>query len=132
MNPTYITFLLYLIVLLAIGITTYRMTNTMSDYILGGRRLGSWVTAFSASASDFSGWLLLGLPGAAYAAGFGQWSLWLAVGLAIGAMFNWRFVAKRLRVYTQFSKDSITLPEFLKTVLGIVRIYCVSSRPYLF
>ncbi|MFC0014766.1 MULTISPECIES: sodium/proline symporter PutP [Allobacillus] len=114
MNPTYITFLLYLVVLLAIGITTYRMTNTMSDYILGGRRLGSWVTAFSASASDFSGWLLLGLPGAAYAAGFGQWSLWLAVGLAIGAMFNWRFVAKRLRVYTQFSKDSITLPEFFE------------------
>ena len=114
MNPTYVTFILYLVVLLAIGITTYRMTNTMSDYILGGRRLGSWVTAFSASASDFSGWLLLGLPGAAYAAGFGQWSLWIAVGLAIGAMFNWRYVAKRLRVYTQFSNDSITLPEFFE------------------
>ncbi|WP_188206112.1 sodium/proline symporter PutP [Alkalibacillus aidingensis] len=114
MNPTYVTFILYLVVLLTIGVITYRMTNTLSDYILGGRRLNSWVAAFSAQASDFSGWLLLGLPGAAYAAGFGQWSLWIAVGLAIGALFNWQYVAKRLRVYTQYSNDSITLPEFLE------------------
>ncbi|WP_035512446.1 sodium/proline symporter PutP [Halalkalibacillus halophilus] len=113
-NATYVTFILYLVVLLTVGIITYRMTNTLSDYILGGRNLNSWVAAFSAQASDFSGWLLIGLPGAAYAAGFGQWSLWIAVGLAIGAMFNWQYVAKRLRVYTQFSQDSITLPEFLE------------------
>ncbi|PKR78943.1 sodium/proline symporter PutP [Halalkalibacillus sediminis] len=114
MNPTYITFILYLVVLLVIGIITYRMTNTLSDYVLGGRKLNSWVAAFSAQASDFSGWLLLGLPGAAYAAGMGQWSLWIAIGLAVGAMFNWQYVARRLRVYTQFSNDSITLPEFFE------------------
>ncbi|WP_077624643.1 sodium/proline symporter PutP [Sediminibacillus massiliensis] len=114
MNATLITFIVYLAVMITIGIITYRMTNTLSDYVLGGRRLNSWVTAFSAAASDFSGWLLIGLPGAAYAAGFGQWSLWIAVGLAIGAMINWQYVAKRLRIYTEFSKDSITLPEFFE------------------
>lgn len=114
MNPTLITFIAYLIVMIVIGIATYRMTNTLSDYILGGRNLNSWVTAFSASASDFSGWLLIGLPGAAYATGLGQWSLWLAVGLAIGAMVNWQYVAKRLRIYTEYTNDSITLPQFFE------------------
>ncbi|MFC3041536.1 sodium/proline symporter PutP [Virgibacillus xinjiangensis] len=114
MNPTLITFAFYLIMMIAIGIITYRMTNTLSDYVLGGRRLGSWTAAFSASASDFSGWLLIGLPGAAYAAGLGQWSLWIAIGLAVGAMINWQYVAKRLRIYTAYSNDSITLPQFLE------------------
>lgn len=114
MNPITITFIIYLVVMIAIGFWTYRMTKTLSDYVLGGRSLNSWVTAFSASASDFSGWLLIGLPGAAYASGLGQWSLWLAVGLAIGAMVNWQYVAKRLRVYTEYTKDSITLPEFFE------------------
>ncbi|MCP8615436.1 sodium/proline symporter PutP [Salirhabdus salicampi] len=114
MNPTTVTFILYLVMLIVIGIITYRMTSTLSDYILGGRKLNSWVAAFSAQASDFSGWLLLGLPGAAYAAGLGQWSLWIAVGLAIGAMINWQYVAKRLRVYTEYSNNSITLPEFFE------------------
>ena len=114
MNPILITFIAYLAVLIVIGFWTYRMTNTLSDYILGGRRLNSWVTAFSASASDFSGWLLIGLPGAAYASGLGQWSLWLAVGLAIGAMINWQYVAKRLRIYTESANDSITLPQFFE------------------
>ncbi|WP_067727053.1 sodium/proline symporter PutP [Oceanobacillus damuensis] len=114
MNPTLITFIAYLILMITIGIITYRMTNTLSDYILGGRKLNSWVTAFSASASDFSGWLLIGLPGAAYAAGLGQWSLWIAVGLAVGAMINWQYVAKRLRVYTEYTNDSITLPQFFE------------------
>ncbi|MFC2947293.1 sodium/proline symporter PutP [Virgibacillus sediminis] len=114
MNPTMITFLFYLVIMIVIGIITYRMTNTLSDYVLGGRRLGSWTAAFSASASDFSGWLLIGLPGAAYAAGLGQWSLWIAIGLAVGAMINWQYVAKRLRIYTAYSNDSITLPQFLE------------------
>ncbi|QHS24213.1 sodium/proline symporter PutP [Virgibacillus sp. MSP4-1] len=113
-NPILITFVAYLALMLSIGIITYRRTNTLSDYVLGGRKLGSWVTAFSAAASDFSGWLLIGLPGAAYAAGFGQWSLWIAVGLAVGAAINWTYVAKRLRVYTEYSNDSITLPEFFE------------------
>ncbi|MFD1037052.1 sodium/proline symporter PutP [Virgibacillus byunsanensis] len=114
MDATMVTFILYLAVMITIGIITYRMTNTLSDYVLGGRKLNSWVTAFSASASDFSGWLLIGLPGAAYAAGFGTWSLWIAVGLAIGAMINWQYVAKRLRVYTEYADNSITLPEFFE------------------
>ncbi|MEC5422922.1 sodium/proline symporter PutP [Virgibacillus sp. C22-A2] len=114
MNPTLITFIGYLAVMITIGIITYRMTHTLSDYVLGGRKLNSWVTAFSASASDFSGWLLIGLPGAAYAAGLGTWSLWIAVGLAIGAMINWQYVAKRLRIYTEYSNDSITLPQFFE------------------
>lgn len=114
MNPTLITFIAYLVVMIVIGIVTYRMTNTLSDYILGGRNLNSWVTAFSASASDFSGWLLIGLPGAAYATGLGQWSLWLALGLAIGALINWQYVAKRLRIYTEYTNDSITLPQFFE------------------
>ncbi|GAA0436928.1 MAG: sodium/proline symporter PutP [Bacillota bacterium] len=114
MNPTILTFIVYLIVMILIGIVTYRMTNTLSDYVLGGRKLNSWVTAFSASASDFSGWLLIGLPGAAYAAGLGTWSLWIAVGLAIGAMINWQYVAKRLRIYTEYTNDSITLPQYFE------------------
>ncbi|GAB3068825.1 sodium/proline symporter PutP [Virgibacillus ainsalahensis] len=114
MNPTLVTFIAYLVVMITIGIITYRMTHTLSDYVLGGRRLNSWTTAFSASASDFSGWLLIGLPGAAYATGLGANSLWLAVGLAIGAMINWQYVAKRLRVYTAYSNDSITLPQFFE------------------
>ncbi|WP_077358446.1 sodium/proline symporter PutP [Virgibacillus halodenitrificans] len=114
MNPTLVTFIAYLIVMIAIGLITYRMTHTLSDYVLGGRKLNSWVTAFSAAASDFSGWLLIGLPGAAYAAGLGTWSLWIAVGLAIGAMINWQYVAKRLRIYTEYSNDSITLPQFFE------------------
>ncbi|MFA1821726.1 sodium/proline symporter PutP [Virgibacillus oceani] len=114
MTPTMITFIVYLAVMLTIGMITYRMTHTLSDYVLGGRKLNSWATAFSASASDFSGWLLIGLPGAAYAAGLGQWSLWIAVGLAIGAMINWQYVAKRLRVYTEYSNNSITLPQFFE------------------
>ncbi|WP_343327859.1 sodium/proline symporter PutP [Lentibacillus saliphilus] len=113
-EPVHITFIFYLFIMIAIGLTTFRMTNTLSDYVLGGRRLNSWVTAFSASASDFSGWLLIGLPGAAYAAGMGQWSLWIALGLAIGAVINWQYVAKRLRLYTEFAGDSITLPQFLE------------------
>lgn len=114
MEATYITFIVYLIMMMVIGIITYRMTNTMSDYILGGRKMNSWVTAFSAQASDFSGWLLLGLPGVAYASGMSEWSLFIAIGLAVGSAVNWHYVAKRLRNYTVYAKDSITISEFLE------------------
>ncbi|SDR11227.1 sodium/proline symporter [Virgibacillus subterraneus] len=109
---TLITFIVYLIGMLVIGIVMYRMTNDLSDYVLGGRSLGPGVAALSAGASDMSGWLLLGLPGAVYASGMG--SAWIAVGLAIGAYLNWQFVAKRLRIYTEVSNDSITVPDFLE------------------
>jgi sodium/proline symporter len=110
--PTLITFVVYLIGMLLIGFVAYRMTDNLSDYVLGGRRLGGGVAALSAGASDMSGWLLLGLPGAMYAAGMNQ--IWIAVGLSIGAYLNWQFVAKRLRVYTEVAKDSITVPDYLE------------------
>lgn len=114
MSPTYITFVFYLIGMLIVGVITYRMTNNLSDYVLGGRKLNSWVAALSAQASDMSGWLLLGLPGAAYASGMGLWSIWIAVGLAIGTMVNWQYVAKPLRRYTELAGESITISEFFE------------------
>jgi sodium/proline symporter len=98
--------------MLAIGIAAYRLTSNLSDYVLGGRRLGGSVAALSAGASDMSSWLLLGLPGAMYIGGMGE--IWIAVGLAIGAYLNWQFVAARLRKYTKVANDSITLPDFFE------------------
>lgn len=109
---TLITFIVYLIIMLIIGIVMYRRTNDLSDYVLGGRNLGPGVAALSAGASDMSGWLLLGLPGAIYVSGFGE--AWMAIGLSIGAYLNWYFVARRLRVYTEVSNNSITVPDFLE------------------
>ncbi|WP_099157690.1 sodium/proline symporter PutP [Virgibacillus ndiopensis] len=110
-----ITFLVYLVGMLVIGLIMYFRTKNLSDYVLGGRGLGPGVAALSAGASDMSGWLLLGLPGAIYTSGFGgAFGGWMAIGLAVGAYLNWQFVAKRLRVYTEVSNDSITLPDFLE------------------
>ncbi|TRM11579.1 sodium/proline symporter PutP [Lentibacillus cibarius] len=109
---TLITFIVYLIGMLVIGIIMYRMTNDLSDYVLGGRKLGPGVAALSAGASDMSGWLLLGLPGAIYASGLAE--AWMAIGLSTGAYLNWQFVAKRLRVYTEVANNSITIPDFLE------------------
>lgn len=110
--PTLSAFIVYLIVLLSIGIFFYLRTSNLSDYVLGGRGLNPWVAALSAGASDMSGWLLLGLPGAMYAGGMNN--LWIAVGLSIGAFLNWQFVAKRLRTYTEAASDAITLPDYLE------------------
>jgi sodium/proline symporter len=98
--------------MLGVGVAAYRRTSDLSDYILGGRRLGPWTAALSAGASDMSGWLLMGLPGAAYANGLGAG--WIAVGLLIGTWANWRFMAPRLRVFTWRMNDALTLPEFLE------------------
>lgn len=98
--------------MLMVGIIACRRTSTLSDYILGGRRLNSFVTALSAEASDMSGWLLLGLPGYAYAAGCE--SIWLAGGLLIGTYLNWRLVAPRLRDYSVMAGDSFTISEYLE------------------
>ncbi|MDE1210853.1 sodium/proline symporter PutP [Vibrio aestuarianus] len=104
------TFILYLILMLAIGVIAYQRTKNSSDYFLGGRSLGPWPAALSAGASDMSGWLLLGLPGYAYAAGIE--AFWLAGGLLLGTWANWLVNAKRLRTYS-ITTDSLTLPEFL-------------------
>ncbi|MFP3917272.1 sodium/proline symporter PutP [Lysinibacillus telephonicus] len=102
---------LYMLAMVIIGWYAYKRTSNLNDYMLGGRDLGPAVTALSAGAADMSGWLLMGLPGAIYAAGMVE--AWIAIGLTIGAWLNWLFVAPRLRVYTQVSKDSITIPSFL-------------------
>lgn len=104
------TFIIYLILMLAIGVFAYQRTKNSSDYFLGGRSLGPWPAALSAGASDMSGWLLLGLPGYAYAAGIE--AFWLAGGLLIGTWANWLITAKRLRTYS-ITTDALTLPEFL-------------------
>ena len=107
-----ITFCLYLAAMIAIGWYFYRRTKNLSDYILGGRGLNKWVTSLSAQASDMSGWLLMGLPGLAYASGLE--SLWMVGGLMIGTWINWKFIAKRLRIYTEVAGNSITLPDYLE------------------
>jgi sodium/proline symporter len=110
--PTLISIIIYLAAMLVIGIVAARMTKDLNDYVLGGRRLGAGVAALSAGASDMSGWLMLGLPGAMYIGGMSE--IWLPIGLSVGAYLNWQFVAKPLRVYTEVSKDSITVPDFFE------------------
>jgi sodium/proline symporter len=109
--PTLITFGIYFIFLLAVGIYFYRKTTSIEGYLLGGRGLGVWVTAFSAQASDMSGWLLMGLPGAVYVSGMSE--SWIAIGLFIGTFCNWKYVAVRLRIYTD-KTDSLTLSTFFE------------------
>jgi sodium/proline symporter len=109
-NPELFTFAIYINVMLLIGFIAYRSTHNLRDYILGGRRLGSVVTALSAGASDMSGWLLLGLPGSIYLGGLS--AVWVAVGLLIGAWVNWVVIAGRLRAHTQHNGDALTLPDY--------------------
>lgn len=122
--PILITFVGYLLLTMLIGLVAYKATSSLSDYILGGRRLGPGVAALSVGASDMSGWLLLGLPGAVYLYGINQ--AWIGIGLVLGAWLNWLFVAKRLRVYTEQANDSLTLPDFLENRLadhsGLLRV----------
>ncbi|WP_435735908.1 sodium/proline symporter PutP [Cellulosimicrobium sp. PMB13] len=101
---------LYLLVMLGIGYYAYRRTQNLDGYMLANRGLRPSVAALSANASDMSGWLLLGLPGAIYAAGLVE--AWIAIGLIIGAWLNWRFVAPRLRAYSEISDNAITIPSF--------------------
>ena len=90
-----VVFALYVLGMLGIGLAGFRRTNTLEDYLLAGRGLGPFVAALSACASDMSGWLLMGLPGAIFAAGLGQ--VWIGVGLLVGSYLNWLFVAGPLR-----------------------------------
>ena len=109
-NPMHITFGIYLIVVLLIGMAAYFSTRSFDDYILGGRSLGPFVTAMSAGASDMSGWLLMGLPGAVFVAGMSE--AWIAIGLTVGAYLNWLLVAGRLRVHTEYNNNALTLPDY--------------------
>ncbi|ASX26828.1 sodium/proline symporter PutP [Candidatus Williamhamiltonella defendens] len=140
-TPMLVIFFIYIFGMIFIGFIAYKATHSFNDYILGGRRLGSLVTALSAGASDMSGWLLMGLPGAIFL--YGISSSWIAVGLIIGAYLNWLFVAGRLRVHTEVNKDSLTLPNYFSNrfndeskllrvisafvILVFFTIYCASG-----
>ncbi|MDJ0317321.1 sodium/proline symporter PutP [Arthrobacter antibioticus] len=102
----------YLAGMLAIGYFAFRKTNDLDDYMLAGRELKPGVAALSAGASDMSGWLIMGLPGAIYLSGLVE--AWIAIGLTIGAWLNWKFVAPRLRSYTAISQNAITIPSFFE------------------
>ncbi|MBK4765082.1 MAG: sodium/proline symporter PutP [Pantoea sp. Brub] len=108
--PMLVTCIIYIVAMLLIGFVAYFSTKNFDDYILGGRSLGSIVTAFSAGASDMSGWLLMGLPGAVYISGIS--ASWIAIGLTIGAWLNWKIVAGRLRLQTEYHGNALTLPDF--------------------
>lgn len=140
-TPMLVTFLVYIFGMVLIGFFAYRATNNFDDYILGGRSLGSVVTALSAGASDMSGWLLMGLPGAIFLSGISE--SWIAIGLIIGAYLNWKLVAGRLRVHTEANNNALTLPDYftsrfednsklLRVISAIVilvffTIYCASG-----
>ncbi len=106
-----ITIAVYLVGMIWIGYIYSKRTKNTGDFYLGGRKLGPFVTAMSAEASDMSGWLLMGLPGVALAGSIAE-ATWTAIGLAIGTYINWLVVARRLRRYTEKCGNSVTLPEF--------------------
>ncbi len=113
--PTLVTFIVYFVVLLGVGFYFYRKSVSIEDYLLGGRGMGAWVTALSAQASDMSSWLLMALPGAIYLGGLVN--IWIAIGLFIGTVLNWKLISGRLRIYTQ-KTNTITLPCFFEQRFG--------------
>lgn len=122
----FVAILAYFIAMICIGLWANSKTKNLDDYMLGGRNLKPGVAALSAGASDMSGWLLMGLPGAVYLSGLVE--AWLAIGLTAGAWVNWKIVAPRLRAYTEVSHNSITIPSFLDNRLkGNTRVLRVIS-----
>lgn len=122
-----VAFVAYMAMMIAIGAKYMKRTNSSEDYFLGGRGLSGWVAALSAQASDMSGWLLMGLPGAVYAFGTGQ--AWIAIGLFIGTVCNWIFISGRLRRYTIRANNSLTLPEYFENRFHDRKsiLLCISS-----
>lgn len=110
---TYIMIGVYFIILVIIGIYGYKQsTGNLSEYMLGGRNIGPYITALSAGASDMSGWMIMGLPGSVYSTGLS--AIWITIGLTLGAYLNYFIVAPRLRVYTEIAGNAITLPDFFQ------------------
>ena len=110
-----ISMVIYFVAMIVIGLWAYQRTDDMDDYMLAGRNLGPLSTALSAGASDMSGWLLMGLPGAFYLSGMS--AMWLPIGLTVGAWLNWKYTAPRLRTYTEVADNSLTIPTFLSARL---------------
>lgn len=106
----------YLLAMLGVGVWFAKKNNSVDDFYLGGRKLGPFVTAMSAEASDMSSWLLMGLPGVAYLTGLAEAS-WTAIGLAVGTYINWLVVARRIRRYSQ-QLNAITVPQFFSKRWG--------------
>lgn len=117
-------FILYLLMMLGIGAYFSKKANSLNAYYLGNRSMNKWVVAMSAQASDMSGWMLMGLPGAIFVSGFSE--AWIGIGLVIGTYLNWKIVGRRLRKYSYFCGDSITLPDFLSNRFrdkhGVIRV----------
>ncbi len=113
MNTELVVFIVYLICMIGIGVVFFLRTRNggEKEYFLGGRKMGPWVSALSAGASDMSAWVLMGLPASVYALGLGQ--VWIAVGLAVGYALSWIFEAPRLRSFSIAADDSITIPQYL-------------------
>lgn len=111
MSTLILAFVLYLIILVLIGIWSSKLNKTLDDFLIAGRKLGTWPVAISAEASDMSGWLVLGLPGRGFMYGIG--AIWTAIGAAFGTLLNWSLIAKRLRRFTAKLR-SITIPDFLE------------------
>ena len=105
-----IIFVLYLIFLIFVGIWTFKLNKTQEDYLLAGRKLGPWVTAFSERASGESAWLILALPGAAIAVGLGE--IWTVIGITVGIIASWFLIAEKLRIETE-KYQALTIPEYL-------------------
>lgn len=108
-----VAFVAYLLLMIVVGAIFAKGNNSAEDYFLGGRNLGGFVAALSAQASDMSGWLLMGLPGAIYLTGVGG-DGWCAIGLFLGTVFNWMFISKRIRRYTIRANNAVTLPEYFQ------------------
>lgn len=126
-----IAFVLYLGLMVYVGLRNAKNNNSASDFFLGGRKVGPWVTALSAEASDSSAWLLMGLPGLCYLGGFKE-TFWTAIGLIVGTYLAWLLIAKPLRKCSITYKDSITIPEFLSNrfndkthILSIVSVFFI-------
>ena len=135
-------FVVYLILMIVIGAFYAKKNTSSEDYFLGGKKLGGFVAALSAQASDMSGWLLMGLPGAIYLVGVGG-DGWVAVGLFIGTALNWLVVSSRLRKYTIKANNSVTLPAYFEnrfrdnkrilmfvssvTIVIFFLVYCASA-----
>lgn len=130
MNYEVLALILYFVAMLTVGVVFFLRSKykTDKDYFLGGRKMGPWVTAMSAQASDMSAWLLMGLPGSVLAFGLGQ--AWIGIGLALGTALNWILVAKRLRRFSQAANDSITLPQYLSnrfaTKSKVLQVVCAA------